>query len=185
MTQEEIIKKVVDMLDKNGIPYMLAGAIAVNYYGRPRLTHDVDLVIQLQLKDAERVAHLFEGEFYIALEGIIDAVEHGTMFNLIHSETGIKVDCWILKHKEYDKLSFARKRKETIFDQEMYISSPEDLVIAKLDWYKQSDTKKHYDDVVGIFQIQQGKLDIDYIRKWANRLSFSDILEDILNSAMS
>lgn len=180
MTQEEIIKKVVAALGENKIPYMLTGAIAVNYYGRPRLTHDVDLVVQIQLKDAKKIEKLFEDKFYVAFEGIIDAVKYSTMFNLIHSETGIKVDCWILKHKEYDQLSFSRRRTKTIFDQEMYISSPEDLIVTKLDWYKQSDIQKHYEDVIGIFEIQQGKLDIEYIKKWAKRFSFLDIVEDIL-----
>ncbi len=180
MTQEEIIKKVVAALEKSKIPYMLTGAIAVSYYGRPRLTHDVDLVVQIQLEDAKRVAELFKDEFYVSLEGIVDAVRHSTMFNLIHPETGIKVDCWILKPKEYDELSFSRRRKEIVFDRETYISSPEDLIITKLDWYKQSDIQKHYEDVVGIFQIQQGKLDIDYIKEWAQHFSFLDIVEDIL-----
>jgi len=180
MTQEEIIRKVVTALEQNEIPYMLTGAVAVSYYGRPRFTHDVDLIIQIQLKDAQRIVRLFENEFYVALEGIIDALRHSTMFNLVHSETGIKVDCWLLKHKEYDRLSFSRRRKEIVFDQEMYISSPEDLIIAKLDWYKQSDIQKHYEDVIGIFQIQQGKLDIDYIKKWAELFSFLDIVKDII-----
>lgn len=180
MTQEEVIKKVVTGLEKNDIYYMLTGAIAVSYYGRPRFTHDVDLVVQIRIEDAGRLVELFKGEFYVALEGIIDAVKHSTMFNLIHQETGIKVDCWLLKHTEYDELCFSRRRKETIFDQEMYISSPEDLIITKLDWYKQSDLQKHYEDVVGIFQIQKGKLDVDYIKKWAEYFSFSGVIEDIL-----
>lgn len=180
MTQEEIVKKVVDALEKNGVSYMLTGAFAVNYYGKARLTHDIDLVVQISLDDADKVVSLFQDEFYVALEGIIDAVKHGTMFNLIHPETGIKIDCWMLKHKEYDELSFSRKRREIIFDQKMYISSPEDLIITKLDWYKKSETQKHYEDVVGIFEIQEGKLDIDYIKKWAAHLSFLNIVGDVL-----
>lgn len=136
MTHEEIVKKVVDALEKNGVSYMLTGAFAVNYYGKARLTHDIDLVVQISLDDAHKVVSLFQDEFYVALEGIIDAVKHGTMFNLIHPETGIKIGCWMLKTEEYSQVSFSHRRKETVFDQEMYISSPEDLIITKLDCTK-------------------------------------------------
>lgn len=185
MTQEEIVKRVTTTLENLNIPYMLIGAIAVNYYGRPRFTHNLDLVVQIQMKDAERLTRIFESEFYIAIEGIIDAIEHYTMFNLIHSETGFKVDCWILKDEEYDKTSFTRRRKEIVFDQAMYISSPEDLILAKLDWYKKSDIQKHYDDVLGIFEIQTGKLDIEYIRRWSNCFSFLETVEEMIRKSDS
>lgn len=180
MTQEEVVKRVTVAFEQANILYMLTGAIAANYYGRPRFTHDVDLVVQIKLKDADKVAKLFESDFYVAIEGIVDAVKHSTMFNLIHSASGFKVDCWVLKSEEYSQVSFSRRRKAIIFDQEMYISSPEDLVVTKLDWYKKSGIQKHYEDVLGVFEVQSGKLDVHYIKKWAKRLSFLDVFGDIL-----
>lgn len=180
MTQEEVIKKVTQDFENKNIPYMLTGGIAVDYYGRPRFTHDVDIIVQIKISDAGELEGIFEQEFYVAAEGIIDAIEHKTMFNLIHLETGFKVDCWILKDDEYSLTAFRRRRKAVIFDKEIFISSPEDLIISKLDWYKQSDAKKHYDDVLGIFQIQAGKLDLDYIREWAKKLSVVDTVEEII-----
>jgi hypothetical protein len=180
MTQEEVIKKVTGAFDKHNILYMLIGGIAVNYYGRPRFTHDVDMIIQIQLKNAQEIISLFEREFYVAIEGVIEAIQYGTMFNLIHQETGFKVDCWVLKDEEYAKVSFARRRKEIIFDQPIYISSPEDLIISKLDWYKKSDIQKHYEDALSIFQIQAENLDLDYIKDWAECFSFLEILKEII-----
>ena len=180
MIQEEVIKKVTLIFEEKTIPYMLTGGIAVNYYGRPRFTHDVDFVIQVRLKDAEEITRLFKKEFYVAIEGIVDAIEHQTMFNLVHLETGFKVDCWISKAEEYAQASFARRREEIIFDQAISISSPEDLIISKLDWYKKSGAQKHYEDVLGIFEIQKGRLDLNYIRKWAKHFSFLDMVEELL-----
>lgn len=180
MTQEEIVKKVAGVFERKNIPYMLTGGIAVNYYGRPRFTHDVDLVIQIQFKDAQEIIQLFEKEFYVAIEGIVEAIQYQTMFNLIHFETGFKVDCWILKDEEYAKIAFERRRKELIFAQRTYISSAEDLVISKLDWYKKSDIQKHYEDVLGIFQIQAEKLDLGYIRKWGKSFSFLETVEGLI-----
>lgn len=183
MTQEEVIKKVAQVFENKNIPYMLTGAIAVGYYGRPRFTHDIDLIIQVQVKDAQKIVGLFEKEFYVAIEGIIEAIEQGTMFNLIHPETSFKVDCWILKNEDYAMTAFARRRKELIFDQGIYISSSEDLIISKLDWYKKSDLRKHYTDVLGIFEVQGARLDLDYLRKWAKHLSLLDILEEIIKTS--
>jgi len=180
MTQEEVIKKATKTFEDRDIPYMLTGGIAVNYYGRPRFTHDIDFVIQIQLKDAQQITQFFEKEFYVAIEGVIEAIQYKTMFNLIHLETAFKVDCWILKDDNYPKIAFDRRRKEVIFDQPIYISSPEDLILSKLDWYKQSDTQRHYEDVLGIFQIQRGNLDLDYIRKQAEDLSFVEIVEEVI-----
>lgn len=180
MTQEEVVKKIAITFKRNNIPYMLTGAIAVNYYGRPRFTHDLDVVTEIQLKDAERITKLFKDKFYVSIEGITDAIEHRTMFNLIHLETGFKIDCWILKVGEYDGVSFSRRKKEIVFDEEIYISSPEDLILTKLDWYKKSGLQKHYNDALGIFEIQAGKLDLKYIRKWASQLSFLATVEQII-----
>lgn len=180
MTQEEVIKKVVIAFGEKNIPYMLTGGIAVNYYGRPRFTHDADILIQIQLKDAEEIVRLFEKEFYLDIEGVIEAIKYSSMFNLIHSETIFKVDCWILKDEEYARTSFSRRQKEFVFGQTIYISSPEDLIVSKLDWYKKSDLQKHYEDALGIFQIQAGKLDLDYIKKWAKYFSFLEIVEGII-----
>lgn len=180
MTQEEVIKKVTKAFEDRDISYMLIGGIAVNYYGRPRFTHDIDFVTQLQLKDVQEITQLFEKEFYIAIEGVIEAIQYRTMFNLIHLETAFKVDCWILKDDDYAKIAFGRRRKEVIFDQPIHICSPEDLILSKLDWYRRSDIQRHYEDVLGIFQIQRGNLDLDYIRRQAKDLSFVEILEEII-----
>lgn len=178
MTQEEITKRVVTALEDNSVPYMLTGAIAVNYYGRPRLTHDIDIIVEMKPKRAEKLVTLFEEEFYISLDGVLDAIQHGSVFNLIHRQTGLKVDCWILKDDEFDRARFSRRRKYRIFDQEVFISSPEDLILIKLRWYKDLGSEKHLLDVQGIYQLQSDALDKQYLQDWARRLSVEDLLQE-------
>lgn len=185
MTQEKVICKVIDILEENNIQYMLTGGIVVNYYGRPRFTHDVDLIIQIHIEDAEKIVTLFEKEFYISKDGVIEAIKCKGMFNLIHFETIFKVDCFILKDEEHSMTSFPRRQKELIFGREIYIASCEDIILTKLYWYKKSGIQKHYEDVVGIFEIQQNKIDLDYVKKWAEKLSFLEIIEEILKQINS
>jgi len=179
MTQEEVLKRVITAFEDSAIPYMLVGAIAVNYYGRPRLTHDIDIIVEIGRAQAARIVKLFEDEFYVSLDGILEAIQHGTMFNLIHQHTGLKIDCWMLKEDEFDRSRFPRRQKCIVFDREMSISSPEDLILVKLQWYKDSGSEKHLLDARGILEVQAEALDKQYLSNWASRLSLKDLLERI------
>lgn len=180
MTQLDVLLHTADVLNKSGLNYMLTGAYAVSFYGRPRTTHDIDLNIDIDYRDVPKIYESFKDSFYVSKEMIKDAIRHQQMFNIIHNETQVKVDFWIVKHTEFDQERFRRRIKTNIHGQPVFIATAEDTIITKLDWYKQSDIQKHYEDVVGIFEIQQGNLDIDYIKNWAKQLSFLDIVADIL-----
>ena len=183
MTQEEVLQIVIAILEKNNIPYMLTGAIAVNYYGRPRLTHDVDIIVNIERKHIQSIVDAFHQEFYISLEGIEDAIGHRTAFNIIHNETGLKIDFWMLTDEEYDKTRFSRKKRRTIFDRGMYISSAEDIILIKLLWYKNSTSEKHIMDAEGILQVQGNSIDNNYLIEWAEKLSVRGILKKLLKTA--
>ncbi len=180
MTQVETTKQVIKALDQLGIPYMLTGAIASSYYGKPRLTHDIDLVVKIKKESVNKIVYQFKDDFYVSTEGILNALEHNTMFNLINEKTGIKIDCWIIGQDEYDKMAFARRRSVKIFDIDMYISAPEDVILSKLKWYKESQSEKHLEDISGILEVQKGKLDIEYLKICAEKLSVEDLLSRIL-----
>ena len=180
MTQLDILLLVCDTLDKLKINYMLTGAYAVSFYGRPRSTHDIDINISISTHNVKDIYNAFKDSFYISREQIEEAIRYQSMFNVVHNETIDKIDFWILKDDEFDKERFGRRRKETVSGKEIFISSPEDVILSKLDWYKKSDIQKHYDDVSGIFEIQQRNLDIDYVKKWAEKLSFLSILLEVI-----
>lgn len=182
MTQEEVLKKVISALKENEIPYMLTGAIAVNYYGRPRLTHDIDIIVNIKKIHIQSIVDNFSQEFYVSPEGIEDAIKNCSAFNVIHNETGLKIDFWMLADDEYDKTRFSRKERQIIFDREMYISSVEDTVLIKLRWYKKSTSEKHIIDAKGILQVQGESIDNNYLRKWAEKLSVGGILKKLLET---
>lgn len=131
---------------------MVTGSTAANYYATPRMTRDIDLVVELSEGDAGRVVNLFQDEYYIDREMVQQAIHHRTQFNMIHNALVMKVDCVIRKDTEYRQEEFARRRTVTIADQPVTIVAPEDLILSKLDWAKDSYSQMQLDDVRNLFR---------------------------------
>ena len=47
LEETEVLKLVCKTLDESNIPYMLTGSFAANFYATPRMTRDIDLVIEI------------------------------------------------------------------------------------------------------------------------------------------
>lgn len=179
MTQVEVLLRSINVLEELGIPYMLTGALAVNFYGRPRMTHDIDVVVQVRGEHIAGIVGRFAPDFYIAQEGIEDALVHKTMFNAIHHDTGMKVDFWQLGDEAYDRERFERRVAREVFDRRMFLPTAEDVIITKLDWYRQSNQERHLEDAIGVRQVQEGRLDKAYLMGWCQRLSLSDLAGEV------
>lgn len=179
MSIEKVVLNVVGILNRSDIPYFLTGAMAVVYYGEPRTTHDIDLVIETKNRDAKALAMAFEGDFSIDEESVKAARQEGSMFNAIDKETGFKVDFWMLGNDDFDKARFARRVRVKMLGTAMYLPTAEDLIISKLEWFKVSDIDKHYFDALGVYRIQKDKLDIEYINDWASKKSTADFWKKI------
>lgn len=107
------------------------------------------------------------------------AVDQRFTFNIIHFKEGLKVDFWLSKKDPLRVMEFKRRLKKNIFGKEIYIISPEDLILEKLLWLKESWISKHIEDIKSILEIS--KPNLDYIKKWARQQSTAEILEEILN----
>jgi len=179
MIQEKITNKIIDLLEDLKIPYMLTGAIAVNFYGRLRLTHDLDIVVQIRKEEAARLVRGLGAKFLLDEMAILQALEEQGMVNALHLETGFKIDFWMLREEEYSQVCFQRKVRKRIFKKRAWLISPEDLVITKLIWFKKSEIQKHLEDAKGIWEIQKGRLDLGYLQKWAKRQKVEKLLEKL------
>jgi hypothetical protein len=158
---------------------MLTGGVAVIFYGKPRMTHDIDVVVEIDQTHIPKIIKLFKKEFYVSEEAINESVMHKSMFNIINLDSGIKIDFWIRNDNEYDIERFNRRQKYMISGNEIFFSSPEDIILKKLLWYKDSQIDKHLDDTFGILQIQNENLDYKYIKKWSTKLSVSNLLNQL------
>lgn len=176
---EIIIKKILSLLNKLGIDHMITGASAAIYYGRVRLTHDVDIVIELKADQVNKLVQAMPNDFYFDIDSIKEAIENQGQFNIIYGKLGLKFDLWLIKKDEYGLTRFKRKRKVIAYGIKTYMTSPEDLIIVKLDWYKKSNSEKHFEDVLGIYQIQKGNLDEKYIIKWVAKQGTLDLWQKI------
>lgn len=170
----DILKIVIERLDKADIPYMLTGSMAANFYTVPRMTRDIDIVIEISERDVERLSSLFSADFYIDKEAIKKALGGRQMFNIIHTEAVVKVDFIIRKDIEYRKVEFNRRRKMEFEGRDIYVVSPEDLLISKLFWAKESMSGLQIGDVMNLLETV-GELDREYIEKWVNKLELEDV----------
>ena len=182
---------VVKAFEKIGVSYYLGGSVASSAYGIARATLDVDLVADLSAQHVNSLAGMLASDYYIDKEMILDAIKRHSSFNLIHLETMLKVDIFIIKDRPYDGVAFQRKRKDTLDEEqgaaEFYLASPEDIILNKLEWFQMGGkvSERQWYDVLGIMKVQRELMDKEYLRRWAAELGISDLLEQAFRDASS
>ena len=134
-----------------------------SFHGIPRATVDVDLVADIQRKHVPLLVNLLESAYYIDRDMILEAIQRQASFNLIHLETTLKIDVFILKSTSYDQEAFQRRRKNVMDEDqhlEFYLASPEDIILSKLDWFRIGGgvSERQWTDVMGVLKVQQGHL---------------------------
>src|SRR5882724_7060219 len=107
----DIVRDVSQRLDRAGLAYMLTGSMAMNYYAQPRMTRDIDLVVALVPQDTDKVVRLFTPDYYVSREAVSSSIAHESLFNLIHQESVIKVDCIVRKGTPYRHAEFERRQR--------------------------------------------------------------------------
>jgi len=178
-----LLVKITAILDKLAIPYLITGGMAVLVWGRPRFTADVDVVVELKeenLLDLERSLKNLGRSGFIDRMAMREALHHGGEFNFIDSITGVKVDFWMLKNDAFDSSRLGRRVSKDILGKKVYFISPEDLILIKLQWYKESQSSQQLEDVESIFRISGHELDKIYLAQWAKPLGVYNILEQYL-----
>lgn len=176
-TELDVLGLVSDRLAAASMPFMLTGSFALAYYATPRMTRDLDIVVALDVSDVEPLVTAFASDFYIDADAARTAVLTERMFNLMHLESGVKVDFIVRKSDEYRQIEFARRKPVAIASVRTWIVSCEDLILSKLVWALQSNSELQRRD---IRQLLLGSIDRDYIRKWAQQLGVVSLLDELL-----
>ena len=179
---------VIGCFEKLGIAYYIGGSVASSAYGIARATMDVDLVAKLEISQLNHLVKALKTDYYINAEMIRDAVHRCSSFNLIHLETMIKIDVFIVKDQPYDLQALARRRPDTLDEEssrKFYLSSPEDIILKKLQWYQSGGgvSEQQWKDILGVLKVQGGKLDLEYLRYWATKLNIPDLLNRSFDDA--
>lgn len=145
--QLEFVKQIASRLDSALIPYMMTGSMAMGLYAVPPMTRDIDVVIECQPDNAAIIVALFEANCYVDVESIREAATRQSTFNIIHNEWIIKADFIVRKDEEYRKVEFDRRKQFDIEGTPIWVVAPEDLILSKLEWSKESDSTLQQRDV--------------------------------------
>ncbi len=178
-TELDVLRDVSQRLTAGGVAFMLTGSMAMNYYAQPRMTRDIDLVIELAAEQIDRLISMFEAEYYVDRHVVARAIAQRSMFNLIHNATIIKLDCIVLKKDQYRQEEFARRNRITIGDFETWIVSREDLILSKLYWARDSKSEMQLRDVRNLLT---GDCDMPYLYSRAENLGVKALLLEVLRS---
>ena len=179
MTEDlEVLKIVAGRFETARIPYMVTGSVAANYYGVPRMTRDIDMVIEVSPGDAGRLGELLRGDFYVEAEAVERAVTERLIFNAIHTVLIVKVDFIVRKDSEYRREEFRRRRHVTIDGVATFVVAPEDLIISKLDWARDTRSEVQLADVRNLLD-SVPDLDREYLMRWVGRLGLDGLYREV------
>jgi hypothetical protein len=175
------LARLADVLNEAGVHYMLSGSLASAYYGTPRSTQDIDIVVVLTLQNLRTLlAALPEEAYYVSETAALDALRRQGQFNVIDLETGWKVDLIVRKRRPFSLVEFDRRVERKILGVHLSVCSPEDSILSKLEWaQKMGGSERQLRDVMGVLEVRRGELDLAYIEKWAQKLGVSEIWEGL------
>jgi hypothetical protein len=176
MTEElDVLRIIGERLKASDIGFMLTGSFALGYYGKPRMTRDLDFVVALTENDVDKLVAAFSSDFYVDEDAARSAVKTQRMFNLMHFASGIKVDLIVRKDSEYRHVEFARRKAVDLAGVSTWIASREDLILSKLVWARDANSELQKRDVSTLLD---DSVDWPYLRKWAPILGIGEMLEE-------
>ncbi len=186
MRQVDLFALFTIPLERVGIAYMVSGSVASMAYGEPRLTNDIDMILDLDMNRACMMPQLFpEKDFYCPPVEVIKVEikrPHRGHFNIIHHETGHKADiymrgsdklqCWGLEH---------RRRISIASEKALWLAPPEYVIVRKLEYYREGGSKKHIHDIQGMFDASKDMIDEQTLRHWINRLELNKVWDTVFS----
>jgi hypothetical protein len=182
-SQNEFLNNIISALAKSEIPYMVSGSFASSFHGRPRATNDVDIVIDPAPNQLAAFVEFLKVGYYVNADSARESLSKRTMFNVIDIEAGWKVDLIIRKDRPYSAGEFERKRKFPVGGSDLWVVSPEDAILSKLEWSKGHQSQQQFQDALGVVLVQADNLDFQYLQKWAKELGVMNELTRLLYTA--
>lgn len=182
MEQNEVFEFVLRKLEELGFRYMVVGSVASIFYGEPRMTLDMDVVLELEMQDIERFCAAFPAdEFYVSSKAVFEAITHRTQFNIIHPDSGNKIDFMVVRDDAWSRQQISgRTSRKLLAGRSAYVARPEDVILSKMMYYREGGSDKHLRDIAGMLKISGEIIDRGYVEKWARQMDVLDIWQAIL-----
>lgn len=175
--QKEVLRDCTARFERLGIEYMLTGSMAMLHYAVGRMTRDIDIIIEVSKTDADAIIEGFQPDYYIPHLRVREAIKRKYMFNLLHQETVVKIDCIVRKDTEFQKIAFENRKKIEYGNFEVWTIGKEDLILSKLHWAKDTKSEMQLRDVANMLRTEYNKR---YVRTWAKNLKVEDLLKECL-----
>lgn len=167
----KLLNRITKALDAAEIPFMVSGSMALIVYTVPRMTRDIDIVIELRQEDIKRFCAIFNEGYYIDSLTVEEEVQRKGMFNVIDFETGYKIDFMVKKDNFYRKTEFERRVKGVVMGCETWLVTLEDLVISKLIWIQELQSDRQMSDIENL--LENPNIDMEYINYWRKELNLN------------
>ena len=165
----DFLRILIDFFQKNQIPYMLSGSVAMSLYTQPRFTRDYDFVVHLKEKDVKKFIQSFSDGYYFNEESLRDAMSAQSMFNIIDHKSGYKADFVVLKNEPFRQTEFERRREIKFLEMSISIVSAEDLLISKIIWIQELQSGVQMEDIKMLSKVEG--LDWQYINHWIKQMN--------------
>jgi hypothetical protein len=187
-TAIDVTLLVAEQLEALGVRYLVAGSLASSAHGIFRSTNDADILADLDEAQALALAAALRDQFYVDADAVRDAARRRTSFNVIHLQSMFKVDVFLPARSAFHQSELARRRQQIVQvdpERRLFVASPEDTVVAKLEWYRQTgaSSERQWLDILGVLKVQAHTIDVAYMRHWAASLGVADQLEQALADA--
>jgi len=180
--EEQALRRLVELFEAHRIPYMFTGSVASSHHGRPRATHDADVVIDPTGSQLESlVSALVSAGFYVNTDAVRRAFDQRRQFNAIEMQHACKIDLVFLKDRPFSRTEFGRRQSVDLpFGRQVAIVSPEDSILSKLEWARRSgESERQLRDAAGVVELNPS-IDIEYIEHWARELDVLDLWRRLL-----
>jgi len=179
--EQEALFDLVRLLERLGIPYMVSGSVASSYHGRPRLTHDADIVVDPTSDQLDAlVQSLIDAGLYVDGARARDALRRRLQFNVIDPRTAFKIDLIVRKDRPFSREELERRQAVDLSPGvRVAIASPEDTILSKLEWARKvGRSEKQIDDAAGVLAVNPG-IDRAYVERWAGELGVLGLWQEI------
>ncbi|MGL4554124.1 MAG: hypothetical protein ACRC33_23420 [Gemmataceae bacterium] len=181
MKPSELLRTFATTAERLGIPYRVVGSVATITYGEIRYTNDIDILLDLRLDQVEAFCDAFpEPDFYCSRQAAREAVARRFQFNILHPGSGYKINVILPGDSVFDRGRFLRRVR---CDTGLGFASAEDVILKKLEYFREGGSDKHIRDIVGVMKTQGAGLDRPYVADWAGRLGVAGLWEECLRRA--
>jgi hypothetical protein len=179
-SEREFLVDVLARLNRIGIDYMLTGSMASSYWGIPRTTHDLDIVLVMKPDQVDRLVAAFQPGFFIQRDSVRSAFQPPFQFNILDEQSALKAGFWLLRESDFEATAFHRRAQVMLFDTSAWTATAEDVILHKLYWNSLNPSDRQLGDAAGVYAVQGSLLDLDYLGHWAAILKVQTELDSLI-----